>query len=184
MNTTTPDMTKLSATLAEVIQQHNESISANHLLNAEFHEAASKGEDAKADKLQIEIEKSRRLIERLALRRDALTAEIGSAEEVERAVRGAKLKATADSILARAGGRIAAMEPLCAQLAKLVDGLESDFNDWKEARYFCIQSGAVPEGFATQENDARIGRVVESLSLSRTRSANISKELSRVSVFM
>ena len=181
---TTPDMTKLRATLAEVIQQYDEAISVLHLRNAEFHEAASKGEDAKADKLQIEIEKSRRLIERLSLRRDALEQDIGSVEAVEQAARAAKLKQVADNILARAGKRIADMEPLASQLAKLVDGLESDFNDWKEARYFCIQSGAAPEGFSTQENDARIGRIVELLGRSKTRAANLASELSRVSVFM
>jgi len=175
---------KLRETLADVIAKHNEASGGYVVLNADYVSAAAKGEDAKADKLEIELERTRRLIQRLELRRAALTEEIGSAEEVERAQRGAKLKATADSILARAGKRLADMEPLAAALAKLTDELESDFNDWKEARYFAQQSGATPEGFASQTNDALVRRVTDSLSMSRVRTSNISKELSRISVFM
>ena len=174
---------KLRDTLADAIAKHDEASGEYNLLHSQWHEAAAKGEDAKADKLEIELERTRRLIQRLELRRAALTEEIGSAEEVERAQRGAKLKQTADSILARAGKRLADMEPLAAALAKLTDELESDFNDWKEARYFAQQSGATPEGFASQTNDALVRRVIDSLALSKVRTANISKELSRVSVF-
>lgn len=175
---------KLRETLADVIAKCDEANGEYAVLNADYVSAAAKGEDAKADKLEIELERTRRLIQRLELRRAALTEEIGSAEEVERAQRGAKLKATADSILARAGKRLADMEPLAAALAKLTDELESDFNDWKEARYFAQQSGATPEGFASQTNDALVRRVTDSLSMSRVRTSNISKELSRISVFM
>ena len=175
---------KLREALADVIAKHTEASGTYDVLHADWHSAAAKGEDAKADKLEIELERTRRLIQRLELRRAALTEEIGSAEEVERAQRGAKLKATADSILARAGKRLADMEPLAAALAKLTDELESDFNDWKEARYFAQQSGATPEGFASQTNDALVRRVIDSLALSKVRTANLSKELSRVSVFM
>lgn len=175
---------KLRETLADVIAKCDEANGEYAVLNADYVSAAAKGEDAKADKLEIELERTRRLIQRLELRRAALTEEIGSAEEVERAQRGAKLKATADSILARAGKRLADMEPLAAALAKLTDELESDFTDWKEARYFAQQSGATPEGFASQTNDALVRRVIDSLALSKVRTANLSKELSRVSVFM
>lgn len=175
---------KLRETLADVIAKHSDATGEYAVLNADYVSAAAKGEDAKADKLEIELERTRRLIHRLELRRAALTEEIGSAEEVERAQRGAKLKATADSILARAGKRLADMEPLAAALAKLTDELESDFNDWKEARYFAQQSGATPEGFASQTNEALVRRVTDSLSMSRLRTSNLSKELSRVSVFM
>jgi hypothetical protein len=174
---------KLRETLADVIAKCDEANGEYAVLNADYVSAAAKGEDAKADKLEIELERTRRLIQRLALRRSALESDIGSAEEVERAQRGAKLKATADSILARAGKRLADMEPLAAALAKLTDELESDFNDWKEARYFAQQSGATPEGFASQTNDALVRRVTDSLSMSRVRTSNISKELSRISVF-
>ena len=174
---------KLRDTLADAIAKHDEASGEYNLLHSQWHEAAAKGEDAKADKLEIELERTRRLIQRLELRRAALTEEIGSAEEVERAQRGAKLKQVADGILARAGKRLADMEPLAAALAKLTDELESDFNDWKEARYFAQQSGATPEGFASQTNDALVRRVIDSLALSKVRTANISKELSRVSVF-
>ncbi len=175
---------KLRETLADVIAKCDEANGEYAVLNADYVSAAAKGEDAKADKLEIELERTRRLIQRLELRRAALTEKIGSAEKVERAQRGAKLKQTADSILARAGKRIADMEPLAAALAKLTDELENDFNDWKEARYFAQQSGATPEGFASQTNDALVRRVIDSLALSKVRAANISKELSRVSVFM
>lgn len=175
---------KLRETLADVIAKCDEANGEYAVLNADYVSAAAKGEDAKADKLEIELERTRRLIQRLELRRAALTEEIGSVEEVERAQRGAKLKQVADGILARAGKRLADMEPLAAALAKLTDELESDFNDWKEARYFAQQSGATPEGFASQTNDALVRRVTDSLSMSRVRTSNISKELSRISVFM
>lgn len=175
---------KLRETLADVIAKHNEASGEYAVLNADYVSAAAKGEDAKADQLEVAMERTRRLIQRLELRRAALTAEVGNAEEIERAERGAKLKATADSILNRAGKRIADMEPLAAALAKLTDDLESDFSDWKEARYFAQQSGATPEGFANQANDALVRRVTDSLAMSKVRTANISKELSRVSVFM
>lgn len=45
-------------------------------------------------------------------------------------------------------------------------------------------AGAAPEGFSSIENQAQVGRIVESLGMSKIRAANISKELSRVSVFM
>ena len=174
---------KLRETLADVIAKHNEASGEYVVLNADYVSAAAKGEDAKADKLEIELERTRRLMHRLELRRAALEQDIGSAEEVERAQRGAKLKQTADSILARAGKRLADMEPLASALAKLTDELESDLHLWKEARHYSTAAGATPEGFATQENDARVSRIVESLGMSKTRTANISKELSRVSVF-
>lgn len=173
---------KLRETLADVIAKHNEASGGYVVLNADYVSAAAKGEDAKADKLEIELERTRRLMQRLELRRAALTEEIGSAEEVERAQRGAKLKQVADGILARAGKRLADMEPLAAALAKLTDELESDFNDWKEARYFAQQSGAAPEGFSTQENDRRVSQLVESLGMSKIRAANIAKEMSRISI--
>ncbi len=170
-------------TLADVIAKCDEASGEYAVLNADYVSAAAKGEDAKADQLEVAMERTRRLIQRLELRRAALTAEVGNAEEIERAERGAKLKATADSILNRAGKRIADMEPLAAALAKLTDDLESDFSDWKEARYFAQQSGATPEGFANQANDALVRRVTDSLAMSKVRTANISKELSRVSIF-
>ena len=175
---------KLREALADVIAKHTEASGTYDVLHADWHSAAAKGGDAKADKLEIEIEKTRRLMQRLELRRASLEQELGDAEEVARAAAAAKLKGTADSILARAGKRIADMEPLAATLAKLVDELESDFNDWKEARHYAKAAGAAPEGFSSIENQAQVGRIVESLGMSKIRAANISKELSRVSVFM
>ena len=111
---------KLRDTLADVIAKHDAASGEYTLLHSQWHEAAAKGEDAKADKLEIEIEKTRRLMQRLELRRASLEQDIGSAEAVEAAARAAKLKATADNILARAGKRIADMEPLAATLAEAV----------------------------------------------------------------
>ena len=175
---------KLREALADVIAKHTEASGTYDVLHADWHSAAAKGDDAKADKLEIEIEKTRRLMQRLELRRASLEQELGDAEEVARAAAAAKLKGTADSILARAGKRIADMEPLAATLAKLVDELESDFNDWKEARHYAKAAGAAPEGFSSIENQAQVGRIVESLGMPKTRAANITKEPSRVPVFM
>lgn len=175
---------ELRETLADVIAKHNDATATHTLLHSQWHEAAAKGEDAKADKLEIEIEKARRLMMRLSLRRAALEEDIGNAEELERAQLGAKLKATADSILGRAVKRISDIEPLAGTLAELVRALESDFHDWKEARHYAKAEGASPEGFATQENDARVSRIVESLGVSKNRVGSIAKEMSRVSVFM
>lgn len=175
---------KLHESLADVIAKHDEATGEYAILNADYFAAAAKGEDTKADQLEVAMERTRRLIQRLELRRAALTAEVGSAEEIERAERGAKLKATADSILARAISRLSAMEPLSGALAKLTDELESDFRLWQEARYFAQQSGAQVEGFSNQTNEALVRRVTDSLAMSKVRTANISAGLSRVSVFM
>ena len=175
---------KLREALADVIARHTEANGDYAVLTTDYVSAAAKGEDAKADKLEIELERTRRAMQRLGLRRTSLEQDIGNAEEVAHAAHAAKLKATADSILARAGKRIADMEPLAATLAKLVDELESDFNDWKEARHYAKAAGAAPEGFSSIENQAQVGRIVESLGMSKIRAANIAKEMSRISVFM
>ena len=83
---------KLREALADVIARHTEANGDYAVLTTDYVSAAAKGEDAKADKLEIEIEKARRLMQRLALRRAALEQDIGSAEEVEQAARAAKLK--------------------------------------------------------------------------------------------
>ena len=167
----TPEMNKLRETLASVIQKHTEASGEYDLLHSQWHEAAAKGDDAKADKLEIELERTR-----------SLEQDIGSAEEVAHAAHAAKLKATCDAVLARATARLADMAPLAAALAKAVDELESDLTDWKEARYYATQAGAAPEGFSTQENDRRVGQLVESLGMSKIRAANIAKEMSRISI--
>lgn len=182
MSTTPEQLNKLHETLAEVIQKHSEATGDHAMLHTQWTEAAAAGDDAKADKLEIAIEKATRLVSRLELRRNALMAEIGDAEQIERAARAAKLKQVADGILVRAGKRLADMAPLAAALAKAVDDLESDFADWKEARYYSIQAGAVPEGFSTKANDERVRELVESLGMSKIRAANIAKEMSRISI--
>ncbi|AMW35193.1 hypothetical protein HEQ62_01540 [Haematospirillum jordaniae] len=78
------------------MQKQTEARGEYDLLHSQWHEAAAKGDDAKADKLEIEIERTRRLIQRLGLRRTSLEQDIGSAEEVDHAAHAAKLKATAD----------------------------------------------------------------------------------------
>ena len=174
---------KLREALADVIARHTEANGDYAVLTTDYVSAAAKGEDAKADKLEIELERTRRLMQRLELRRTSLEQDIGSAEEVAHAAHAAKLKTTCDAVLARAGKRLADMAPLAAALAKAVDELESDLTDWKEARYYAKAAGATPEGFASQTNDALVRRVIDSIALSKVRTANISKELSRVSVF-
>lgn len=178
----TPEMNKLRETLAIVIQKHTEASGEYDLLHSQWHEAAAKGDDAKADKLEIELERTRRLMQRLELRRTSLEQDIGSAEEVAHAAHAAKLKAVCDGVLARATKRISDMAPLAAALAKAVDDLEQDFADWREARYYAIASGAAPEVFSTQENDRNVSQLVESLGMSRIRASNIAKELSRISI--
>ena len=175
---------ELRETLADVIAKHNEASGEYTLLHADYVSAAAKGEDAKADKLEIEIERTRRLIQRLELRRAALESDIGSAEEVERAQRGAKLKATADSILARAVKRLEQMQVISASLQKETDLLCEDFQSWSEARFYAKQLGAEPESFASQENSRLSHELVEALAKTRNRIANRTGEFSRVSVFM
>ena len=177
-----PEMNKLRETLASVIQKHTEASGDFDLLHSQWHEAAAKGDDAKADKLEIELERTRRLMQRLELRRASLEQDIGSAEEVARAAAAAKLKATCDAVLARATARLADLEPLASSLAKLVDELEADFADWKEARYYATQAGAAPEGFGSVENDRRVSRLVESLGVSRLRVGGVAKEMNRISI--
>jgi hypothetical protein len=180
---TTANMEKLRATFADVIQKHNEASGDYDLLHSQWVEAAAKGDDARADGLEIEIERTRRLVLRLELRRDALVQEIGSGEEVERATHAAKLKQTCDSVLARATKRIADSAPLAATLAKSVDALEADVLDWTEARHHAKSAGANPESFSTLENEALVRGIFDSLTLSKTRLANLAKRLSQLSVF-
>src|SRR6185369_13352855 len=62
---------KLRETLADVIAKHNEASGEYAVLNADYVSAAAKGEDAKADQLEVAMERTRRLIQRLELRRAA-----------------------------------------------------------------------------------------------------------------
>lgn len=178
----TPEMNKLRETLASVIQKHTEASGEYGLLHSQWHEAAAKGDDAKADKLEIELERTRRLMQRLELRRTSPEQDIVSAEEVARAAAAAKLKAPCDAVLARAASRLADMAPLAAALAKAVDELESDLTDWKETRYYATQAGVAPEGGSTKANDERVRELVESLGMSKIRAANIAKEMSRICI--
>ncbi len=50
---------KLHETLADVIAKHNEASGEYAVLHADYVSAAAKGEDAKADKLEIELERTR-----------------------------------------------------------------------------------------------------------------------------
>jgi hypothetical protein len=182
--TTIETIDTIRSALAEAIAKHTDACETHARLHGEYVAAAAAGDDAKADTLQAEVDKAHRLMSRLELRRAALEEQACSAEEIERAERAAALKASADSMLSITASRIADMEPLAASLAELVDALSADSRAWKEARYFARQAGAVPESFATQENAARVRRLVDSLARSKTYTANICSELSRVSVFM
>lgn len=180
---TGPEVSKLREDLAGVIQKHRDADAEYALLHADWTAAAAKGDDAAADKLEVEIERKRRQLQRLEVQREALEKELGSAEEVARAARAAKLKETADKLLARSSKRLADMGPLALALAKAIEALEEDLNAWKEARYYAKAEGAEPESFSTQDNDRLVRELVESLGKSRQRTAGIAYELSRVSVF-
>lgn len=180
----TSDMTKeLRQALSAVIQKHEEAISDYNRIDAEWRQAATEGDDAKADKLEAEIETARRVMLRLSLRRAALEQEMQSAQEGERAARAASLKEAADGILSRTRKRVFEMEPIAVALAKVVDELEADLSDWREARFSAQQAGAIPEGFSNQNNEARVSRVIDLIGVSKARAAGICKELSRISVF-
>lgn len=180
----TSDMTKeLSHTLSTVVQKHEEAISDYARIDAEWRQAATKGNDEKAGELEAEMEVARRVVQRLELRRSALEQEVQSAQVVERAARAASLKMAADGILSRTRKRVHDMEPIAVALKKVVDELEADLSDWREARFHAQQAGAIPEGFSSQENESRVGRVIDLIGLSKVRAAGICKEFSRISVF-
>jgi len=179
----TVEMSKLREDLAGVMQKHRDANAEYVLLHSDWISAAAKGDDATADKLEVEIERKRRQLQRLEVQREAMEQELGSAEEVARVAHAAKLKETADKLLARASKRLADMGPLALALAKAVEALEDDLNTWKEARYYAKAEGAAPESFSTQENDRLVRELVETLGKSRQRIGAVTYELSRVSVF-
>lgn len=179
-----PDTNKTREALQAVIVQHEEAKTTYTLANSDWLEAAAKGDNTNAERLEVERDTASRLMQRLEVQRLALAKNLDDAEELERIEKAAKLKQEADAILVRASNGIAAIEALTATLTKAVDEMELNLNAWKESRYFAKQAGANCEGFASQENDALVTRIVDALSLSKIRAANIAKEFSRVSVFM
>lgn len=180
----TSKMTKeLGHNLSAVVQKHEDAISDYARIDAEWRQAATEGDDEKASKLELEIEVARRVVQRLELRRSALEQEVQIAQEVERAARATNLKTAADGILSRARMRVLDMEPIAVALKEVVDELEADLSDWREARFHAQQAGAIPEGFSSQENESRVGQVIDLIGLSKVRAAGICKEFSRISVF-
>ena len=76
-----PDTAKLNDALQAVLQQLDEATTAQTLRKAEWTTAAAKGDDAKADKLEADMEKAARVLQRLEVQRDALVSQINDAAE-------------------------------------------------------------------------------------------------------
>lgn len=179
----TPEMNKLRETLASVIQKHTEASGEYDLLHSQWHEAAAKGDDAKADKLEADMEKAARVLQRLEVQRDALVSQINDAAEVARATHAARLKKNADALLEQSVEKFCGLEPLAAALSAAVDALTADFDKWRESQFLAKQAGATVEGFSSLDNTDQVHRVVESLGNSKARIAGLSREFSRISVF-
>ncbi len=179
-----PDTAKLNDALQAVILQLDEATTAQILRNADWTTAATKGDDKTADKLETEMEKATRVLQRLEVQRDALISQINDAAEVQRATHAARLKKNADALLAQSVEKFGGLEPLAAALSAAVDALTADFDKWREAQYLAKQANTSPESFSTLDNTDQVHRVIESLGNSKARIAGLSREFSRISVFM
>jgi len=179
-----PDTTKLNDALQAVLQQLDEATIAQVLRKADWTTAATKGDDKTADKLEAEMEKAARVLQRLEVQRDALISQMDDAAEVERATHAARLKKNADALLAQSVEKFGGLEPLAAALSASVDALTADYDKWREANFLAKQAGATPESFSTLDNTNQVHRVIESLGNSKARIAGLSREFSRISVFM
>ncbi len=179
-----PDTAKLNDALQAVLQQLDEATTAQALRKAEWTTAAAKGDDKTADKLEAEMEKAARVLQRLEVQRDALVSQINDAAEVERATHAARLKKNADALLAQSVEKFGGLEPLAAALSAAVDALTADFDKWRESQFLAKQAGATVEGFSSLDNTDQVHRVVESLGNSKARIAGLAREFSRISVFM
>ena len=179
----TPETAKLNDALQAVIQQLDEATTAQTLRKADWTTAAAKGDDKTADKLEADMEKAARVLQRLEVQRDALVSQINDAAEVERATHAARLKKNADALLAQSVEKFCGLEPLAAALSAAVDSLTADFDKWRESQFLAKQAGATVEGFSSLDNTDQVHRVVESLGNSKARIAGLSREFSRISVF-
>ncbi|MBL8448578.1 MAG: hypothetical protein JNM32_01490 [Dechloromonas sp.] len=179
-----PDTAKLNDALQAVLQQLDEATTAQAVRKADWTTAAAKGDDKIADKLEAEMEKAARVLQRLEVQRNALVSQINDAAEVERATHAARLKKNADALLAQSVEKFNALEPLAAALAAAVDALAVDHNNWRESQFLAKQAGATVEGFSSLDNTDQVHRVVESLGNSKARIAGLAREFSRISVFM
>ena len=178
-----PDTAKLNDALQAVLQQLDEATTAQALRKAEWTTAAAKGDDKTADKLEADMEKAARVLQRLEVQRDALVSQINDAAEVERATHAARLKKNADALLGQSVEKFNGLEPLAAALAAAVDALAVDHDKWREAHFLAKQAGASTEGFSSLDNTDQVHRVVESLGNSKARIAGLAREFSRISVF-
>lgn len=176
------DTAKLNDALQAVLQQLDEATTAQILRNADWTTAATKGDDKTADKLETEMEKAARVLQRLEVQRDALISQINDTAEVQRATHAARLKKNADALLAQSLEKFGGMEPLAAALSAAVDALTEDYDKWREAQFFAKQAGASPESFSTLDNTNQVHRVIESLGNSKARIAGLSREFSRISL--
>lgn len=173
---------KLNDALQALILQIDEASTAQALRKADWTTAAAKGDDKTADKLEAEMEKAARVLQRLEVQRGALVSQINDAAEVERATYAARLKKNADALLAESVEKFGGLEPLAAALSAAVDALTAEYDKWREAYFLAKQAGATPEGFSSLDNVSQTHRVVESLGNSKNRIAGLSREFSRISI--
>lgn len=173
---------KLNDALQAVLLQIDEASTAQALRKADWTTAAIKGDDKTADKLDAEMEKAARVLQRLEIQRGALVSQINDAAEVERAIHAARLKKNADILLAQSVEKFSGLEPLAATLSAAVDALTADFDKWRESQFLAKQAGATVEGFSTLDNTNQVHRVVESLGNSKNRIAGLSRDFSRISI--
>lgn len=174
---------KLRDALQAVIQQHDEAATSHALCYATWVQAATDGDEQTAETLEAEMDKAARVLQRLEVQRDALISQMNDAAEVQRATHAARLKKNADALLEQSVEKFAALEPLAAALSAAVDSLTEDYDQWREARFLCLQAGATPEGFSSLDNTEQVRRVVESLGKSKSHVAGLAREFSRISIF-
>lgn len=178
----TPETAKLNDALQSVLLQIDEATTAQVLRKADWATAATKGDDKTADKLEAEMDKAERVLQRLEVQRGALVSQINDAAEVARATHAARLKKNADILLAESVEKFGGLEPLAAALSAAVDELTAHYDKWREAQYLAKQAKATPEGFSSLDNVNQVHRVVESLGNSKNRIAGLSREFSRISI--
>lgn len=166
--------------LATVSAQHAEAKAAQAQSEGEWTEAAGQGDSAKAETLEGELGVLERRVQRLAVQRDTVAKQIAEAEAAERANHALVLKQQADGMLEEAGWHLVELERLAKEVAEVTESLRSERERWREARFLAKQAGAKPEGFSTQESNARVQRIVDSLSRSKNHIAGSAAIMGRL----
>lgn len=171
----------MEAQLETVIGQMIEANKLQMQLDKEWRDAVLKGDHDTAERLEIEIDKQKRLAQRLEVQREAIEIKIKEHKELTRAENAAKLKANADNLLAETQKQISQIESLANALRDAIDAYETVCNKWKEARYFAIQAGTILQGLNTQENETQVRNIAVTLEMAKIKFGNIAKEISRIS---